>query len=85
MTSKIKQVGRGARIDKLTTQIHHFLEHFFPPENYPWEAIGPLSLEGELVGGVGDWAEGERQEGAGKQKENSVPGTPYLISFDIQF
>lgn len=35
--------------------------------------------------GDGGRAEEERQEGAGKQKENSVPGTPYLISFDIQF
>lgn len=35
--------------------------------------------------GDGGRAEEERQEGAGKQKENSVPGTPYLISFDVQF
>lgn len=37
------------------------------------------------MGGDGERAERERQEGAEKQKENSFPGTPYLISFDIQF
>lgn len=83
MTSKIKQVGRGAGIDKLTTQIHHFLQQFFfLPENYSWEAHCTLRWEGRQ--GVGGESREGEQERKG-QEENLVGETLYLISFDTQF
>lgn len=83
MTSKIKQVGRGAGINKLTTQIHHFLEQFFSPENYPWKPVVPLAGRGRRE--LEARATREWQEGAGKPGEDLVRETLYLISFDIQF
>ena len=85
MTSKIKQVGRGAGIDKLTTQIHHFLQQFFffflkiilGKPSVPFAGRGRRELEGR----VGR----ECQEGAGKRQEDWVRETLYLISFDTQF
>lgn len=63
MTSKIKQVGRGAGIDKLTTQIHHFLEHFFFPRKLSLGSLCTLSLEPEWWEGVGQNREGEARRG----------------------
>lgn len=85
MTSKIKQVGREARIDKLTTQIHHFLEHSFFPQKIILGSHWTL----KLGGGTGGWGMGAGQRRRGKKgqkaKREFCPGTPYLISFDIQF
>lgn len=54
MTSKIKQVGSISRIDKLTTQIHLFLEQFFPPKIILREPIVPSA---------------RREEGSGKPEQ----------------
>lgn len=74
MTSKIKQVGRGARIDKLTTQIHHFLEHFFSPRKLSLGSHWTL----KLGGGTGGWGWGKGREGEArrgrKAKREFFPG-----------
>lgn len=83
MTSKIKQVGRGAGIDKLTTQIHHFLEQS-PPPSRKLPLGSPLYPQpGGKAGAGGQSWEG----GTGRRRQarrGSVRETLYPISFDIQ-
>jgi hypothetical protein len=79
MTSKIKQVGRGVGIDKLTTPIYHF-SRIPPPPKISLEAIVSLADQGrgELVGAGRQWAADRK---AGRW---SVQEALHLTSLDIQ-